>query len=50
MSTNVLAYVILFMGALAEGSPVAFEAAVVSWENLRNLLKRNGPIWHQLGK
>jgi hypothetical protein len=21
-----------------------------SWENLRNLLKRNGPIWHQLGK
>jgi hypothetical protein len=22
----------------------------VSWENLRNLLKRNGPIWHQLGK
>src|SRR5215831_2262406 len=22
----------------------------VSWENLRNLLKRNEPIWHQLGK
>jgi hypothetical protein len=21
-----------------------------SWENLRNLLKRNGQIWHQLGK
>src|SRR5262249_39393187 len=22
----------------------------VSWENFRNLLKRNGPIWHQLGQ
>src|SRR5262249_40371983 len=22
----------------------------ISWENLCNLLKRNGPIWHRLGK
>src|SRR5262249_30866711 len=26
------------------------QGGCVSWENLRNLLKRNGPILHQLGK
>jgi len=26
------------------------QGGCVSWENLRNLLKRNGSIWQQLGK
>src|SRR5262249_44528328 len=30
--------------------PGGVRGGYVSWENFRNLLKRNGPIWHQLGK
>jgi len=33
-----------------ERPPVGVRGGCVSWENLRNLLKRNGPIWHQLGQ
>src|SRR5262245_20239542 len=34
------------------GDPEPLKACriVDSWENLCKLLKRNGPIWHQLGK
>ena len=35
---------------LNEEPPGGVRGGCDSWENLRNLLKRNGPIWHQLGK
>src|SRR5262249_17307280 len=33
-----------------ERPPGGVRGGCVSWENLRNLLKRKGPIWNQLGK
>src|SRR5215472_9934709 len=41
------------LDVLSEASgkgPGGVRGGCVSWENLRNQLKRNGPIWHQLGK